>query len=184
MSSPIPAGAGNIYARRAHSGEAIEPTHVQTGAEAGASGGSNLPATTDDNAPAPRPGFGQLLSSIVNFVTLATAFIALAAAAALLKEQLHLLKARCHADAQFARRVGELCGDAGADAYFVGLYFETGTAFDQTAEASGELANAADQMETDARGVQDAHDTEYRGIYEVRQASPYAQPKPGFNRVR
>ncbi|MEV5915857.1 conjugal transfer protein TraB [Streptomyces chartreusis] len=162
---------------------AIEPTSVQTGAEAATS--SNVPATSGDTRPAPqRPTFGGLIAGIINFISLAAAFIALAAAAALLKEQLHLLKARCHADAAFARRVGELCHAAGADAYFLALFLETGTAFERTAEASGELANAADQMEADANGVQDAHDTQYRGIYEVRQASPYAQPKPGFNRVR
>ena len=161
--------------------DAIEPTNVQTGSEAAAAAGSNLPAPVSD---APRPTFGGLIFGIINFLTLTARFVALTAAALLLKEQLHLLKARMHRDAAFARKVGELCGQAGADDYFVALYLEASQAFDRTAEASGEVAGAADQMEADARGVQDAHDAEYGGIYEAVQASPYAQPKPGFNRVR
>lgn len=163
--------------------DAIEPTAVQTGSEAAAQDGSNLPATTADNAPA-QQSFGGLISGILNFIFLAGCFIALAAAAMWLKEKLHILKERMHRDAAFARRVAELCGAAHVDPYFLSLFFETATAFDRVAEASGELANAADQMEINARFVKDAHDTQYRGIYEVRQASPYEQPTPGFNRVR
>jgi hypothetical protein len=163
-------------------GGAIEPTSVQTGAEA-AQGGSQPPATTGDNTPA-RPTFGGLISGIINFVFLAGCFIALAAAAMWLKEKLHLLKERMRQDAALARRVAELCGQAGVDPYFLALFIETSQAFDRVADASGELADAADQMEMNARFVKDAHDTEYRGIYEATNASPYAQPKPGFNAVR
>jgi len=162
---------------------AIEPASVQTGAEVeAAASGSNLPATTGDTAPAQT--FGGLISGIVNFLFLAGCFIALAAAAMWLKEKLHLLKARMRRDAALARKVAELCGQAGVDPYFLGLFIEASQAFDRVAEASGELANAADQMEMDARFVKDAHDAEYRGIYEAVNASPYAQPKPGFNAVR
>lgn len=156
---------------------AIEPTAVQTGSEVAAHNGSNLPAPT-------QPSFSGLLAGILNFVFLAGCFIALAAAAMWLKEKLHLLKERMRRDAAFARRVAELCGAARVDQYFLSLFFETATAFDRVADASGELANAADQMEMNARFVKDAHDSEYGGIYEVRQASPYEQPLPGFNRVR
>lgn len=162
----------------------IEPTSVQTGAEAAAQDGANLPATTGSNSPAPaQQSFGGLISGILNFIVLAGCFIALAAAAMWLKEKLHLLKERMHRDAAFARKVAELCGAARVDQYFLSLFFETGNAFERVAQASGELADAADQMEMNARFVKDAHDTQYRGIYEVRQASPYAQPTPGFNRV-
>jgi hypothetical protein len=165
--------------------DAIEPTSVQTGSEVAAGQGGNLPANTTDTTPdQQRPSFGGLISQIINFISLAACFIALAAAAALLKERLHLLKAQMRRDAAFARRVGELCGQARVDPYFLSLYAETGNAFDRVADASGELASAADQMEINAQFVKDAHDTQYRGIYEVRQASPYAQPTPGFNRVR
>lgn len=167
---------------------AIEPTSVQTGSETAATeSASNHPAPTGpDNPPAPRQKktFGGLLAGIINFVTLSARFMALATAAMWLKENLHHLKQRMHDDAALSRRVGEMSGHAGADDYFVGLFVEASKEFDLVAEASGELANAADGMEANARAVNDAHETEYRGIYEVRQASPYAQPKPGFNRVR
>ena len=141
---------------------------------------ANSPAPTA----APKQTFSGFLAGVLNFVTLSARFAALAAAAVLLKEGLHLLKARMHRDAAFARKVAELCGQAGVDAYFQGLFIETSQAFDRVAEASGELSDAADQMEANARDVKDAHDSEYGGIYEVAQVSPYDQPKPGFNRVR
>lgn len=217
MSSPIPPGAGNVYAAATHDGATepaqsgpIEPSAVQIGndvlvrlrdgrlvlvqANPGSSPpatGDNLPATTSgsDHAPVAASGgtpatFGGLIGGIINFISLALAFTALAAAALMLKEQLHLLKARMERDAAFATKVGELCGDADVDAYFVALFTEASQAFTRVAEASGLLADAADQMETHARGVKDAHDTQYRGVYEVRQASPYDQPKPGFNEVQ
>lgn len=162
----------------------IEPTSVQTGAEVAANeGGGNVPATTGASVP-DRPTFGGLIHGILNFITLAARFIALAAAAVMLKERLHLLKAAAHRNAAFARRVGEMCGAAGADRYFVALYLETGQAFEVVAECSGALADAADQMEANARFVKDAHQREYGGIFETVQAMPHRQPKPGFNRVR
>lgn len=142
------------------------------------------PADDGSQPPAPRKTFGGLLFGILNFVTLTARFMALAAAAMWLKENLHLLKARMHRDAEQARRISELCGQAGVDPYFQGLAIEASQALDRVAEASGELAQVADGMEANARAVNDAHEAEYRGIYEVRQASPYAQPKPGFNTVR
>lgn len=131
-----------------------------------------------------RPTFGGLLFQITNFVVLSARFLALAAAAMWLKENLHLLKAHMHRDAATARRLSEMCHAAGVDPYFIGLILEASAAFDRVAEASGVLADAADQMEANARFVKDAHETEYRGVFEVAQASPYDQPKPGFNAVR
>lgn len=159
---------------------AIEPTSVQTAAEADA---AQAPVPPTGNEPT-RPRWGDAIRGILNFATLAARVMALATAAALLKEQLHLLKNRMHHDAARARRLSEHLHQAGADPRFQAQAIEVSKAFDRVAEASGEVANAADQMEANARGVRDAHQTEYRGIYEVRQASPYAQPKPGFNRVR
>lgn len=158
---------------------AIEPTSVQTGAEA-----------AGDNAPVPasgateRPTWSGAIFGILNFVTLTARITALAVAAALLKEQLHLLKARMHRDAARARALAGHLNQAGADTRFQAQSLEVAAAFERVADASGELANAADQMEANANGVRGAHQAEYGGIYEVRQASPYAQPKPGFNRVR
>ena len=164
------------------SDKAIQPTAVQTGSEVAAQSGGTLPATTSDSTI--KPTFGGLIAGILNYLTLAARFIALAAASALLKERLHLLKMLAHRDAAFARRVGELCGQAGTAQYFVALYLETGNAFEVVAECSGALADAADQMEANARFVKDAHQREYGGIFVAVQASPYRQPKPGFNKVR
>ncbi|MFD0509254.1 conjugal transfer protein TraB [Streptomyces chiangmaiensis] len=110
--------------------------------------------------------------------------MALATAAALLKEQLHLLKARMHHDAARARRLAEHLAQAGVDPHFQAQALEVAASFERVAEASGELADAADGMEANANGVRDAHQAEYGGIYEVTQALPYEQPKPGFNAVR
>lgn len=164
---------------------AIHPTSVQTGSEV---------AARADNPPAPapppaapasdRPTWSGSIHGILNFVTLSLRIMALAAAAALLKEQLHLLKARMHRDAARARRLTGHLHQAGVDTRFQAQTLEVAAAFERVAAASGELADAADGMEANARGVRDAHQAEYGGIYEVRQASPYAQPKPGFNEVR
>lgn len=161
-------------------GSAIEPTSVQTGAEAA----DGTPPAPANPSPADRPTWSGVIFGILNFVTLAARITALAAAAALLKEQLHLLKARMHRDAQRARALSGHLGQAGADPRFQAQALEVAAAFERVAEASGELAGAADQMEMNAQFVKDSHQTEYGGIYEVRQASPYDQPKPGFNTVR
>lgn len=161
---------------------AIEPTSVQTGAEVAAGeGGSTMPATRD-SAPA-QMSWGGAIGGILNFITLALRVMALAVAAALLKEQLHLLKARMHRDAERARRLSGHLAQAGVDPTFQAQALEVAAAFERVAQASGELADAADQMEMNAQFVKDAHDTEYGGIYEAVNASPYAQPKPGFNEV-
>lgn len=168
------------------SDHAIEPTSVQTSIEiAAADSSSGLPATHTDASPAPASmGWGTAITGILNFVTLALRITALAIAAALLKEQFHLFKQRMHHDAASARRLSGHLAQAGVDAHFQTQALEVAAAFERVAEASGQLADAADQMEAGARGVRDAHQSEYGGIYEVTNALPYAQPKPGFNRVR
>ncbi|MFK8851231.1 conjugal transfer protein TraB [Streptomyces sp. Ac-502] len=158
---------------------AIEPTSVQTGAEAAEP--STVPAVRNDTAPT---GWSAALHGILNFVSLAGRVIALAGAAALLKERLHLLKARMHDDADRARRLSGHLHQAGADARFQAQTLEVAAAFDRVAEAAGEVTNAADRVEADAQGVRDAHQAQYGGIYEVARASEYDQPKPGFNEVR
>jgi hypothetical protein len=163
------------------SSNAIEPTNVQTGAEAA----DNTPAPV--RAPGPpseRPTWSGAIFGILNFITLSARVAALALAAGLLKEQLHLLKARMHRDAQRARTLSGHLHQAGADARFQAQSLEVAAAFERVATASGEVADAADGMEANANGVRNAHQAEYGGIYEVRQASPYAQPKPGFTPAR
>jgi hypothetical protein len=169
-----------VNASTPSSSGAIEPTSVQTGAEAGS---SNAPVPAPDSAPQ-RTGWASAIAGILNFVRLSARVMALAAAAALLKEQLHLLKAHMHRNAARARRLSEHLHQAGADIRFQGQAIEVSQAFDRVAEASGQVADAADKMEANARGVRDAHQTEYGGIYEVAQASPYTQPKPGFTPAR
>jgi hypothetical protein len=158
---------------------AIEPTSVHTGTQA--AGNAPVPASGQDTE---RPTWSGAIFGILNFITLAARVAALATAATLLKEQLHLLKARMHRNAQRARTLSGHLRQARADPRFQAQAIEVAAAFERVAEASGEVANAADQMEANAQFVKDAHQSEYGGIYEVRQASPYAQPKPGFNRVR
>lgn len=160
---------------------AIEPAAVQTGSEVAAGGKTPVPASS---RAVDRPTWSGAIYGILNFVSLAARITALAVAAALLKEQLHLLKARMHRDAAHAIRLAGHLGQAGADARFQAEALEVAVAFERVAQASGELVNAADQMEANAQFVKDAHQREYGGIYEVRRASPYAQPRPGFNRVR
>lgn len=157
--------------------DAIEPTSVQTGSEAAA--GNNAPVPASGSA-VDRPTWAGAIHGILNFVTLAARITALAIAAALLKEQLHLLKALMHQIASLARRLAGLLAQAGVDTHFQAQAIEVAAAFERVAEASGHLADAADDMEANANGVRDAHQTEYGGIYEWAQASPYAQPKPGF----
>ncbi|MFF7335431.1 conjugal transfer protein TraB [Streptomyces sp. NPDC008150] len=159
---------------------AIEPTTVQTGAEA-----STTPTPATGSNPKPeKPSWGGVIAGIINFVTLTARITALAVAAALLKEQLHLLKARMHHDAERGRRLADHLRQARVDEHFQAQTLEVAAAFERVAAASGELADAADGMEANASAVRDAHQAEYAGIYEVRQASPYAQPRPGFNQVR
>lgn len=161
--------------------DAIEPTSVQTGAEAAA--GDNTPVPANRGA-VDRPTWAGAIHGILNFVTLVARITALAIAAALLKEQLHLLKALMHQVAAWARRLADHLAQAGVDTHFQAQAVEVAAAFDRVAEASGLLANAADDMEANANGVRDAHQAEYGGIYEYAQVSPYAQPRPGFTPAR
>jgi hypothetical protein len=162
----------------------IEPTSVQTGAEVAAQNDAPMPATQD---PAPaKMNWGSAISGILNFITLGLRVMALAIAATLLKEQLHLLKRRMKRDAVRARRLSEQLAQAGAGPRHQARALEVARAFERVAEASGEVARAADQMEANAVAVRDAHDSEYGGIHETVQALPAGdvQPRPGFNEVR
>jgi hypothetical protein len=142
------------------------------------------PAGTGTTPARAKPTFSEMVHGVLNYVTLAGRFMALAAAAVFLKEKLHLLKHHMHKNAEAGRRLADHLHQAGADTRFQAQSVEMSQAFDRVAEASGILADAADQMEANARGVRDAHQAEYGGIYEVAQSSPYEQPKPGFNTVR
>lgn len=158
--------------------DAIEPTSVQTGAEVAASTGTNTPAVPEQ-APAKWSWRGAI-GGILNFITLALRVMALAAAAAILKEQLHLLKRRMEKDAQRCITLAGHLAQAGVDVKFQGDAIQLAGDFAVVAGSADIVADAADRMEASAQGVKDAHDLEYGGIYEVTNALPYAQPKPGF----
>ncbi len=51
-------------------------------------------------------------------------------------------------------------------------------------DASAEVARTADQVQTNAQGLHDAHQGEYRGVYEAVNASGVVQARPGFYRTR
>jgi TRAP-type mannitol/chloroaromatic compound transport system substrate-binding protein len=117
-----------------------------------------------------------------NFAQLAARTVRLAAAALALKHEMAKLQRHMERNAETAMRVAELAGQAEVDASHTAMIQETGRAFRQVATASGELAQAADRVEQASREFRDAHDAQYRGIYEANQSSAFRQPKPGFFR--
>lgn len=174
----------------------IEPAEQNTAA-------LPVPAAQDDTgtepAPAPGPssaavhparragrgaGVARAVGGALNFLTLAARITALSADALRLKENLWALQRRMEENAGRARTLSEMCDAAEVEAQYTALIMEASTALQRVAEASGELAETADVMEANARGFNDAHETEYRGVYEAATASGVQQPKPGFNRVR
>ncbi|MFI8085845.1 conjugal transfer protein TraB [Kitasatospora sp. NPDC086009] len=116
------------------------------------------------------------------FLALSARTVRLAAAALALKHEMAKLQRHMEDNAGTARRVSELAGQADVDQRHTAMIEEVGRAFDQVATASGELSRTADQVEQESRAFRDAHQGEYRGIYEVNQSSAYRQPKPGFFR--
>jgi hypothetical protein len=118
------------------------------------------------------------------FLTLAARVTALSVAALRLKENLWALRRHMENNADKARALSEMCDQAEVEPQFTAQILEVSAAFRRVAEASGELADTADVMEVNARGFNDAHDSEYRGVYEAVQKSAVRQPKPGFNQVK
>jgi hypothetical protein len=119
-----------------------------------------------------------------SFTRLAGRLVTLTAAAYRLKEGMADLQRRMEADADTAVRLAEQCQQAEVEPRFVALVLEASGALRAVAEASGSLADAADQMVTGARGLHDAHQAEYQGVYEAVRASGAQQAKPGFYRTR
>ncbi|MCU1617398.1 MAG: plasmid transfer protein TraB [Frankiales bacterium] len=146
--------------------------------------------STPDSAPAApparpiRPTAAGVVEGTLNFITLAARTTALTVAAAHLKEGMSALQRHMEGNATKARTLSEMCDQAEVDPQYTAQILEVSQALQRVAAASGELADTADQMEANARGFNDAHESEYRGIYEVVQAGQVRQPKPGFNAVR
>ncbi|MFI9214302.1 conjugal transfer protein TraB [Streptomyces sp. NPDC053253] len=121
----------------------------------------------------------------VGFLSLVAQMATLAAAALSLKEGLWVLKHRMEKNAAIHDLISEMCAEAEVEPRFTALIADSATALRKVAEASAEVAGAADQMEANSRGFCDAHRTEYQGVYEAVNARPEVQQaKPGFYRKR
>ncbi|MFE1576254.1 conjugal transfer protein TraB [Streptomyces fradiae] len=119
-----------------------------------------------------------------SFLRLAGRITTLTGAALALKEGLWVLKTRMEKDANDADRLAEQCAEAEVEPRFTALITDAASSLRAVAEASGELAGAADTMEANARAFGDAHESEYRGVYEAVKASGVQQAKPGFYETR
>ncbi|MFC8408615.1 conjugal transfer protein TraB [Streptomyces griseoincarnatus] len=119
-----------------------------------------------------------------SFTRLAARTAALTASALALKEGLWSLQRRMRHDADQADHLADLCVAAEVEPRFTGLINEAAEALRAVAEASGDLARTADQVQHDSQDLHDAHQQEYRGVYEAVNASGVRQAKPGFYRTR
>ena len=131
------------------------------------------------NLPARRGG-GETPS----FLRLAGRMTTLAGAAMALKEGLWVLKHRMEKDADRHQALAGMCAEAEVEPKFTALIETAAQMLRAVAEASGDLAGAADQMQTNAQAFGNAHESEYRGVYEAVQASGVQQARPGFYRHR
>ncbi|MEU0289913.1 conjugal transfer protein TraB [Streptomyces sp. NPDC006147] len=119
-----------------------------------------------------------------SFTRLAARTAALTASALALKEGLWSLQRRMERDADHADMLADLCVAAEVEPKFTGLINEAGTALRAVATASADLARTADQVQHDSQHLHDAHQQEYRGVYEAVNASGVQQARPGFYRTR
>jgi hypothetical protein len=94
------------------------------------------------------------------------------------------LKRHMEANATVARTLSEMCHQAEVDPQFTAQILGVSQGLTRVAAASGQLADTADTMASHAKGFNDAHTGEYRGIYEAVNASSHRQAKPGFYRIR
>ncbi|MGA5606192.1 conjugal transfer protein TraB [Streptomyces griseoincarnatus] len=132
----------------------------------------------------PRPANLPARGGRPSFTGLATRTAALTASALALKEGLWSLQRRMERDADHADRTADLCVAAEVEPRFVALINEAARALRAVATASADLARTADQVQHDSQDLHDAHQAEYRGVYEAVQASGVRQAKPGFYRTR
>jgi uncharacterized membrane protein YkoI len=119
-----------------------------------------------------------------SFLRLAGKMSTLTAAALALKEGLWLLKRHMEHDADDADHMAEQSTAAEVEPRFTGLIHTAAGELRAVADASADVADSADQMEVNARGFTDAHESEYRGVYEAVRASGVQQAKAGFYRTR
>ncbi|MEV6080986.1 conjugal transfer protein TraB [Streptomyces sp. NPDC052069] len=132
----------------------------------------------------PRPIHLPDRSERPTFLRLAARVTILAASALSLTEGLHRLKRQMEHDAKEAETRADQCDQAEVEPRFTGLIREAADALRDVAKASGELANRTDVLAMAAEDLADAHDREYRGVYEAVRSSSVQQAKPGFYRTR
>jgi hypothetical protein len=134
----------------------------------------------------PRPGRLPMGShdEEPTFLGLVARTTTLTTAALALKEGMWALRRRMESDARHADLMADQCIAAEVEPKFTNLIHEAGSELRAVAEASGNLANAADLVQTATQGLHDAHQAEYRGVYEAVHASGVQQAKPGFYRTR
>lgn len=123
-------------------------------------------------------------SSSNGFLGLAWRVTKLATSALHLKEGLFMLKARTERNAGKASRLSEMCGIAEVEPRYTSQIMEVSQSLTRVARDAGDLASTADDMSSKANGFNNAHEREYRGVYEAVQASGVRQAKPGFYRVQ
>lgn len=108
----------------------------------------------------------------------------LAADAEQLQEKAALLARAMGENADLARITAEQTAQAQAAPRHVAQVQEVASALVAAAAGAKALASRADSMAAQARAVKEAHNAEYRGIYEAVQASGIPMAKPGFYRLR
>lgn len=125
-------------------------------------------------------------TSEVSFGGLAWRLATLTIAALALKTELSTLRTRMNQDADEVSRLADLCVEAEVSPQHTEHMLQAALALRAVAEASADVEASADDMASHARATADAHETEYRGIYEVATANAargIRQPKPGFTRT-
>ncbi|WP_331759879.1 conjugal transfer protein TraB [Streptomyces anulatus] len=118
----------------------------------------------------------------LGFLALAGRTAKLATSALFLKEGMHLLRSHMQANSKAALRLSEMCGQAEVEPRFTSMIEDVSTALTGVAEASGDMVNAADSVDNDARSFNNAHESEYRPGYEASNGAGVQQAKPGFYR--
>ncbi|WP_107421501.1 hypothetical protein [Streptomyces nanshensis] len=186
--SPVP--AEEAQAEQTADADSAEETETTEGSEDAAEkkpvagrvvstggGGAEL-VPTRGNAPAVHDG------DDVGFLSLGLRIFWIVKEAARLAAGMHKLQRRMESNATKARIAAEFCAAADVEEQFTAMIMEASAAHLRVARASGDLRDAADSMEFKGRNFSDAHEREYRGVYENVKVSRARQPKPGFNRVK
>lgn len=118
-----------------------------------------------------------------SFTVLAVRLASLTTSALALKANLGLLRMRIVADADRVAREAELCAEAEVEPQYVTQMTQAAQLWREVAKASADVEATADDMAAHARATEQAHEGEYRGIYEAVKAGGARQARPGFYRT-